>query len=1066
MKLFMRGVAVCSLVLAFIFLTSVSNAQTGSASVSGRVVDASEAAVPDAKVDITNTDTNATLSTMTNKEGLYNFPNLTPGPYRLTVSKTGFKTVTKVGLVLHLQDAIAQNLQLPLGSMTESVTVTAEGININTTDGSVSTVVDRNYVENMPLNGRSLQSLILLTPGVTNVTPQTGALTGYAGEFNVNGQRSDANYYTVDGVSANTATYRYAYGTIGSTGSVPAESALGTTQNLVSLDSLQEFRVESSSYSAEYGRKPGGQFTFQTRSGTNQYHGTGFDYLRNSVFDANNWFNNYDALPNPGERQNDFGGTLGGPISIPHVYDGKDKTFFFFSYEGVRLGQPVAATISYVPDMALRSAAPAVEQPVLNAFPIPNGADTGTGMAEFTGSGTTPNSIDSTSFRIDHVIGPKLRLFFRFANTDSNAGLFGEFNDQFGFTSTLTQNTRTYTAGASSVLTSSLSNELRFNYTQNLSGDVLMPHSFGGGVAVNLANILGIPANTPNYGAFFGLEFGNYFAEMSQSRFNSPLHQWNITDTFAWIHGRHQFRFGFDYRRIEPTILGEGNPFPIQYYFSEAGVLSNTPGETELVVNHPVYPVFVNTSLFVQDEWKLSTRLSLSMGLRWDVNPGPGSLNHTARYVVDNYQDPANATLAPYGTPLYDTSWLNFAPRLGVAYMLRTKPGWETVLRSGGGLFYDTAQNLAGFGYGFGQPGYGAEQVTSLPWPLTPAEWNLPVSNPPTPPYNTFYNFPTHLQLPYAIQWNLSLQQSVGNSQAVTISYVGSHAGRQQGYTESTVGALNPNFSTFVDITSGFTSDYDSMQVQYQRRLSHGLQALATYTYSHCIDYSSADLGDFLIPERGNCDYDVRHNLSTAVSYDIPNGFQNGFAKAVFSHWGLDNRFTARSGFPITLDGNFYVDPATGRYLYGMLNQVPGQPLWLYGANCASTLQGLGALNAGQGCPGGRALNPAAFTPPPAGEVGTAPRNSLRGFGAWQMDLAVRREFPIYERLKLQFRAEAFNIFNHPNFGFLYNYYCPAGSGCQFGQFTQTLNVSLGALSPLYQLGGPRSMQFALKLIF
>jgi hypothetical protein len=307
------------------------------------------------------------------------------------------------------------------------------------------------------------------------------------------------------------------------------------------------------------------------------------------------------------------------------------------------------------------------------------------------------------------------------------------------------------------------------------------------------------------------------------------------------------------------------------------------------------------------------------------------------------------------------------------------------------------------------------------------------------------------------LQWNASIQQSLGSSQAFTVSYVGSHAARLAGQNFDYVGGLNPNFSEINYVTSGFTADYNSLQVQFQRKLSHGLQMLASYTYAHCIDYNSNDLGSYIVPQRGNCDYDLRHGLSTAFSYNVPNFFQNGFARAVLNHWGLDDRFTARTAYPVEPYGNFYFNSSTGQEMYGILDILPGQPFYLYGSQY----------------PGGREINPAAFSEPAAGTPGDAPRNFLRGFGAWQMDLAVRRELPLHDRLKLQFRAEAFNIFNHPNFGTVNPYYCspdpssPAYSeACTFGQALATLNVSLGALSPLYQLGGPRSMQFSLRLQF
>jgi hypothetical protein len=279
----------------------------------------------------------------------------------------------------------------------------------------------------------------------------------------------------------------------------------------------------------------------------------------------------------------------------------------------------------------------------------------------------------------------------------------------------------------------------------------------------------------------------------------------------------------------------------------------------------------------------------------------------------------------------------------------------------------------------------------------------------------------------------------------------------------------NADIPLVLFFTNGLTSDYDSLQLQFRRRFSRGLTALASYSWSHCIDYGSQNYT--LGYQRGNCDFDVRHNLSTAFSYSLPNMGRNTVAKAVLHHWGLDDRFTARSAFPVTFNGATLLQP-NGQVYNAGLNFVEGQPVYLYGQSCAGTLQALGDLQEGHGCPGGRAINPCAFvnvgsTPaapcPTDGTVGAlAPRNFARAFGAWQMDLAARREFPIHERLRLQFRAEAFNVFNHPNFGVIN----PNLGQNTFGQATGTLATSLGVLSPLYQMGGARSMQLALKLVF
>jgi len=346
------------------------------------------------------------------------------------------------------------------------------------------------------------------------------------------------------------------------------------------------------------------------------------------------------------------------------------------------------------------------------------------------------------------------------------------------------------------------------------------------------------------------------------------------------------------------------------------------------------------------------------------------------------------------------------------------------------------------------------------------------VSNPPSCcPYTTQgppWGFAPHLQLPYTLQWNGSIQQGLSKSQALTISYVGSHAARL--LKENIISTPNnPNWpSQFNFVVNGNTSDYDAAQVQLQRSLSRGLTALASYTWSHCIDYGSQNYNFGY--QRGNCDFDVRHNFSGAFSYDAPNIGHNAFVNALLHHWGLDDRFLARTGFPVTLDGGTFLDPVTGKQLHSGLDLVPDQPLYLYGANCTMV------FNNGLPCPGGRAINPGAFTDVPnqngqPTRLGTAPRNSVRGFGAWQMNLAVRREFPLRENLKLQFRAEAFNVFNHSSFGFINPFFCTpdptSNNGCTFGQATATLASSLGTtLSSLYQMGGPRSMQFALKLVF
>ena len=1075
---------ICAIVCTLGLCTS-TRAQTVVASVTGRVLDPNAAAIVEATVTAKNVDTGIETSVQTNDNGIYHFADLGPGNYEFSVSKRGFKVIVKPGVTLHVADSISMNFSMQVGDVKETVTVESGAPMINTTNASVSTVVDQTYIKNMPLNGRSFQDLILLTPGIVTNSPQSFPAFGQTGEFSVNGQRTESNYYTVDGVSANVgaaAGATYVQGA-GPSGSLAASTALGTTQALVSVDALQEFRVQSSTYSAEYGRNPGGQFAFETKSGTNQWHGTAYDYLRNDLFDANDWFNNYFGQAKSPLRQNDFGGTFGGPVTIPGLYNGKDRTFFFVSYEGLRLKKPQASSINYVPDATLRANAPSPLSQVLKAFPVPNGPEflvpcdpatdptcpsTGQkqdGFAQYIGTWSNPSSINSTSVRFDHTVNNRLRLFFRFSDTTSSSSTRGTSTNFLSGASlaptpttleTLAYSLRTYTAGASSSFSSRLTNDFRLNYSSSSVIDSVAIDAFAGSTPVNLRQLTGLGAGSA---PTVTLEYDGQFVPIGQSTESGVQGQWNFVNTMSLALGRHQLKFGVDYRRLAPYEVPL-TPIVRWEYFSESDVQGNTPlsGADAYL---PAYPLYKNFSAFLQDEWKVSQRLSLSLGLRWDVNPAPDATQGLKPYTLQG-PSPDSVALAPQGTPLWQTAWYNFAPRVGAAYIVHTAPGREAVVRAGGGIFFDTGQQLGSAGFsGAGFAAFGTSLTGSFPvLPAIPA-----VVNPPVPPYpSNPYGFAPHLQLPYTIQWNASFEQALGKSQAFTASYVGSHASRLL-RQDAFLPANNPNSPFFFLIGNGLTSDFDSLQLQFRRRLSQGLTALASYTWSHCLDYGSLNYSFGY--QRGNCEFDVRHNFSAAFSYDLPNVGKNIFARAVLNHWGLDDRFAARSAFPVPLRGRFLVQP-DGQQYNGGLSLVPGQPIYLYGANCDSVLQGLGDLQPGQGCPGGRAINPNSFIN--VKSLGNAPRNFVRGFGAWQTDLAIRRDFPISESLKLQFRAEAFNIFNHPNFGSI-DSRCrgsrPAGcTNPQFGQATATLANSLGVLSPLYQMGGPRSMQLALKLIF
>ena len=1032
------------LILGLFLVSLAVVSQSTNATISGGVTDPIGNFILDADVQIANDATGVVYSARTNRSGMYLVPILPPGNYHVQVSKPGFKTIIKADVVLNVQSAVALNFTLPVGPTSESITVDAASSPINTTDASVSTVIDQKFVENTPLNGRSFQDLISLTPGVVTQSPQsTTQVVGTGGDFSVNGQRTQSNYYTVDGVAANISSGNGGgVGGAAAGGTLAGSTALGTTQTMVSVDALQEFRVQSSTYSAQYGRSPGGQFSLVTRSGANFFHGSAFDYLRNNFFDANDWFNNYYGTPIPALRQNDFGGTLGGPAWIPGLYKGTDRSFFFVSYEGLRLTQPNAATIQYVPDTFMRQQATVGMQPILNAFPLPNGHDYGTAndpsLAQFIAPFSLPSSIDSTSVRVDHTFGSKLSLFFRFGDTPSSTG-----SRPYFARTTTTSNAQTYTLGANSQFSSRLTNEFRIGYARSDSAQIGTLDDFGGATPIDLASAMGagsfkqvLPVVSISI-AGIGAPLMVAYNTRSMGR------QWNMVDTASLLTQKHTLRFGVDFRHIKSPLTPPGLE-PYAVFTTPKQILAGAPIAPYVFRFLPATPVFNQTALFVQDEWHVHPRLSLSFGMRWELSPPPTEQHGNDAYtLLGNIYDPASLALAPHGTPLWKTTWYNFAPRAGLAWIVRNQPGRQTVVRVGGGVFFDSANEIATLGYdglGFRAAVFQAKATI----PFTTSQLDIPVTV--SAPYTraTITAYPSHLQLPYALQWNFSAQQALGVNQSFTLSYVAAAGRRLVGLQDKSLRALNPNFGFIQYFASGITSNYQALQMQFQRSVAKGFQALASYTWSHALDYGS---GATALPlQRGNADFDVRNVLEAGLNWDLPKFSRSSVESALLNDWGVDLRMNTRTAFPITLGGDYVLDPATGSEYAGGLNLVPGQPIYLHGNEY----------------PGARAINPAAFSLPDSATRGDAPRNFVRGFGAAQLNLAARREFRLHDPVALQFRAETFNILNHPNFGYVDSVYTDA----TFGKATAMLNSSLGTIAPQYQQGGSRSMQFALKLTF
>ena len=1012
-------------------------AQSTNATITGRIIDQSKAAIVGANVVATNVDTGVQQSTTTGPEGLYTIVSLMPGNYKLEVQKQGFRTVVKPDIVLHVQDISTINFEMSVGAFSESITVTGGAPQVDTESSSVSTVVDHQFVENLPLNGRSFNTLLQLTPGVviapSNVVNQ--------GQFSIAGQRSSSNNFLVDGASANFGVSPFAGVGASGTGSAQAFSVLGGTSSLVSVEALQEFRVETSSFAPEFGRTPGGQVVLTTRSGTNKFHGGIYEYFRNTVMDANDWFANSAANPRAPEHHNDFGGFLGGPIW-------KARTFFFLSYEGARLDQPATTSIQvpYLTNTVPACTAPSAIAPFLEAFPKPNGSvSAATCTGQYTGTFSNPTTLNAGSVRLDHTFNSKFSIFGRYNDAPSQAVLrAGSVSE----VDTIEVGTRTLTLGGTMMFSPQISNSVRGNYSLQAASFVAALSSFGGAVPPSL-DILGPQLPSPGNSIFsFGTFDTNTYA-VGPSAHNRSR-QVNLADDLAITRGAHQAKVGVDYR----TIYLDARPVQasLNYFVSSVSNFLATQ-EADFGISssstRPSYVLARSTSLYAQDTWKVTPRLTINYGLRWELSPAPSGRSGTTLAAWENVDNPAQLALAPVGTRLWGTRYSNFAPRVGVAYSLSSKG--DLVLRAGWGMFYDLASDTVGSLAGQ-FPNAADEFSAPAVLPLADARPYIPTLSLQPPYPQTTQGFAPGLSLPRSYQWNVALQKSFEANQTFSVTYVG-QAGRDLLRQEG-IGQPNANFpagGVFLLTENNAHSNYNALQVQYRRPVSSGLQALLNYTWSHSLDNASNDSVEAVssavisaAKDYGPSDFDVRNTFSGALTYvtAAPNGGPWG---RLLRDWSVATVIVARSGFPF----NASVATETIAGARPRPDLVPGEPIWI--------------SNPGAG--GGKSLNPAAFAMPHAGQQGSEGRNDIAGFGLVQVDFSFGRKFTFAERFNLQFRADAFNLLNHPNFTNPYGLYI-SPTVTPYLQSTSMLNQGLGGLNPLFQVGGPRSLQLSLKLTF
>jgi Carboxypeptidase regulatory-like domain/TonB dependent receptor len=1046
------------LILILFVTAGVAFSQTEVARISGRVTDLSGAVIAGSECTITNLETNISTTTTTNENGIYVIPGLRPATYRLSIEKKGFRTVVQPSLQLYAQDAVNENFRLAIGPTSESISVVGATFGLETDSAAVSTVVDKQFVDNMPLNGRSFQSLIALAPGVVFTSQLQGS-----GQFSVNGQRSDTNYFMVDGVSANFGVL--AGSDLGQTigGAIPAFTSGGGTNSLVSVDAMQEFRIQTSSSAPEFGRTPGGQISIVTKSGTNQFHGTVFNYFRNEAFDARNYFD-APPLPKPPLRQNDFGGVVGGSII-------KDKTFFFFSYEGLRLEMPQTDQSVFYTASARAAVAP-VFQPIINALPLPTDPPidptcdniTNPCLASLTAAYSNPSVINATSIRIDHNLGQTINLFARYNHAPSYDAV--RYWEEQAYDRV---NTDTLTAGATINFTSTKQNDFRANWGRITGTTSNILTNFEGAVAPPTSVLFppGSPYSPDTGEAIFLFTAGGNVMDVRQgTEFANIQRQLNFVDTFNWTVGAHQLKFGIDYRRLRPTG-GQSTTYLTGQETEgfQALILGNV--DSISVLSKDPFSVNINNySLFAQDTWKPTHLLTLTYGLRWEINPPPQSaISGKPLYTVQGIFD-SNALAVTPGA-FWHTRFGNLAPRVGAAYQIPPR----TLVRGGLGLFYDL-----GYGYTGGASGYFPYLRSTFyfePGLGVPFDMSSPAFQPPTfsttitPDVLGLIAFDPNLQLPLTMEWNAAIERELGTNQRLTATYVGSNARRllrQENILPPLLVGFGNGGSVQAIRNAGY-SRYDALQLQFQRRMARGLQALVSYNFATSSDMGSNDqnglyaasVSQVVLPPLTPSDFDIRNSIAVAVSYEIPAPSWGRAGSAIMRGWAVDGLVRVSSPPPINVD-TYNTSTVTG-YFITQADTVSGQPYWI-----ADSTQ-----------PAGKSLNPAAFSKPAVDQMGDFPRNGLRSpYSINQTDLALRRRFNLTERVKLDLRAEYFNVFNHPMFG------APGFTEPEtrlglpgFGQIgpSSTTNIALGVgaiggQSPQYALGGPRSAQFTVKLQF
>jgi len=1074
------------LLLVLSGVTSIAGAQSFRGGIRGEVTDAKDLRVAGAKVIARNLATSETREITANESGEFRFVELPAGSYEISAMAPGFQEVHAPQVVVNVGEETVVNLRLAkVSEKQESIVVTEAVPLVDTTDTTLSQVVDRQLVEELPLNGRDFGKLVALTPGVTvEGSGVAGTEKGF-GQFNINGNRDRSNNYALDGTDNNDPFFNNsALNQVGITGA-PA--------TLLPLDAIQEFNLQSQ-FGAEYGRNSGAMVNIVTRSGSNNFHGSLYEYNRNSNFDARNYFNtklNPDGSFNPQSpfNNNNFGGSLGGPIK-------KDHAFFFLAYEGQRetVGSDFNLVVPTAEQIATARAEALAVNPNINMAPLdkiialmPTTTDAVNNFLPYTVQDTNNNN--NLIAKVDFNLSEKNSITGRYAFGQSNQafplgslGGFGSGSRISTFEQLSPTRVQVVSASWLSTFSPEKVNEVRFGYSRFRTSFNSADATPGNPNYID-PSALGLDMGT-NHVGLPEIDFNGAIENLGATAFSVPRGRvsqtYQILDNFTLIRGRHTMKFGGEYHRydvqsfndnlerglLDVTNLNIDPNFIVDslasFYLGSFFTSTDTGRTNRDTFNN-------NLGFFAQDEWRVRSNLTVIAGLRWEYFGPLGEKNN----LLSNFDK--NGNLVQTGSPtlpqVYNRDLNNFGPRLGISW----NPRANTVIRVAYGIYYDyTPQNnmIANFTNSAGLATNPVPALTGTPNFVGGMDFNIlawtggaaagPVFTPTVNPQSIFIT-DLNLRTPYVQNWNLNIQQQINPAVAFEVGYVGSKGTKLTRLYDKNQDLTNPNYAVIDVFSGGANSTYNALQATARLQNFHGFSGFSTYAFAKSLDGASDGIdfnfataafpqnSDNVAAEKGPSTFDTRHRWTTALTYVVPTF--NALPHALGAGWQLNTVITVQSGRPIPIITS---NDTSGTFNFHQRpNVVAGQPVIL--SNWSPTTG---------------YLNPYAFAQPADGTFGDLGRDQIYGPGFRNLDFSATKNFQFREHYTLQFRAEFFNIFNHPNFALPSNVLNPGinADGTKnlnagpAGSITQTPDVAQG--NPGLGGGGPRVMQFGVRLQF